>query len=196
MTVAKRKFSSFEEYLSYDDGTENRYELIDGELFALPPEAEPNSAIAVFLLLKIIESGVSFRLVKVNTCEVQVPVLRSGDAQNRYPDLVVLREEHLALTQNRLTIKMDMPPPRFVAEVVSPGRTNHDRDYVRKRAQYCQIGVQEYWIIDPKQQTVLVLALENGQYTETGSFQGEQQIASWCFPSLHLTAEALFASAR
>jgi Uma2 family endonuclease len=195
MTVVKRKFSSFEEYLSYDDGTENRYELIDGELFALPPEGELNSAIAVFLLLKIIAAGISFRLVKVNTCEVQVPVLRSGDAHNRYPDLVVLREEHLALTQNRLTIKMDMPPPQFIAEVVSPGQTNRNRDYVRKRAQYGQIGVQEYWIIDPHQQTVLVLTLENGQYTEVGSFQGEQPIVS-CFRSLQLTAAALFASAQ
>jgi Uma2 family endonuclease len=46
MTFITSKFSSFEEYLSYDDETDNRYELVDGELIALPPEAEPNSAIA------------------------------------------------------------------------------------------------------------------------------------------------------
>ncbi len=32
MTQANPRFSSFEEYLSYDDGTDNRYELFNGEL--------------------------------------------------------------------------------------------------------------------------------------------------------------------
>jgi Uma2 family endonuclease len=196
MTFITSKFSSFEEYLSYDGETDNRYELVDGELIALPPEAEPNSAIAVFLLATLMKAGVPLRLIKPYTCEVQVPVLRSKDAQNRFPDLIVLREEHLELTQIRLTITLDMPPPLFIAEVVSPGKTNRDRDYIKKRDQYCQIGVQEYWIIDPKQETVLELVLENAQYTELGNFQANQSIVSWCFPTLQLTAAELFASAK
>ena len=111
-------------------------------------------------------------------CEVQVPVLRPGDAANRYPDLVVLREEHLDLTQRRLTITLDMPPPRLIAEVVSPGKTNRDRDYIHKRAQYAAIGVPEYWLLDSEAQTVMVLTLDGEAYREVGLFRGNETIAS------------------
>ena len=36
MTQAKLRFQSFEKYLNYDDGTDQRYELVDGELVKLP----------------------------------------------------------------------------------------------------------------------------------------------------------------
>jgi Uma2 family endonuclease len=29
---------TLEEYFAYDDGTENRYELVDGKLILMPPE--------------------------------------------------------------------------------------------------------------------------------------------------------------
>ena len=40
---------TFAEYLEYDDGTDNFYELFDGELVKLPPESELNSWIATWL---------------------------------------------------------------------------------------------------------------------------------------------------
>lgn len=46
MTQAKPRFRTFEEYLNYDDGSDRRYELVNGELIELPPESEPNNAIA------------------------------------------------------------------------------------------------------------------------------------------------------
>lgn len=191
MTQAKPRFSTFEEYLDYENDTDNRYELIDGELIALPPESEPNNWFALNLRDILIQL-VNRRLVRPHNCEIQVPVLKKGDAQNRYPDLVVLREEHLALTQKRLTIKLDMPPPQLIVEVVSPGGLNRERDYERKRDQYCRVGIPEYWIIDPEQQTVLVLTLENDAYVEVGQFQGKSFIVSPMFPDLSLAAKQVF----
>lgn len=193
MTTTRKKLT-FEEYLEYDDGTDNRYELVDGELVALPPESEPNDWFAQFLFLKLVEIGVPPRLVRPHTCEIQVPVLQLGDPQNRYPDLVVLRQEHLALTQKRLTIKLDAPPPVFAVEVVSPGRSSRERDYERKRNQYQSIGILEYWIIDPKEQKVTVLRLENGEFIEVGEFRGSEAIASPLFPELRLTAAEIFST--
>ncbi|MGQ9870312.1 hypothetical protein [Leptodesmis sp.] len=37
MIQAKQQFLRFEEYLSYDDGTDNLYELFNGELIEVPP---------------------------------------------------------------------------------------------------------------------------------------------------------------
>ncbi|NDJ19468.1 Uma2 family endonuclease [Myxacorys almedinensis] len=197
MLQAKPRFATFEEYFEWsnDHADHVRYELIDGELIELPPEAEPNTAIAHFLFLNLVQAGVPFRMIKLYQCEIQVRALQPKDAQNRYPDLVVLREEHLALTQKRLTIKLDMPPPQLVVEVVSPGTAASERDYGRKRAQYANIGISEYWIIDPKAQVVTVLALGQGVYVEVGMFRGDDAITSPTFPELRLTPEEVFASA-
>jgi len=194
MTQARIKFSDFEEYLAYSDemSLDGRFELIAGELVELPPESRLNSTIAIRILLGLMAAGISVDLLHPGKCEVQVPVLRPQDAANRYPDLVVLREEHLELTQRRLTITLDMPPPRLVAEVVSPGQTNYNRDYVYKRAQYAFIGVPEYWLVDPVAQSVLVLALEGNQYREVGTFRKQEAIVSAEFPNLTLVVEQIF----
>lgn len=196
MTQAKLRFATFEAYLAYSNQhhLEGYYELVGGELVALPPESGLNDWLALNLRDLLIDAQFIQRtLVRVHTCEVQVPVLQSQDAANRYPDLVVLREEHLPLIQQRLTITLDMPPPRLIVEVVSPGKTNRDRDYVNKRAQYAALNVEEYWIVDPKTQTVLVLALEDGSYREIGQFQAEDCIVSPTFSALALMVEQIFA---
>jgi Uma2 family endonuclease len=172
---------------------EGRYELVDGELIELPPESEPNIWIADNLqfLLAIAKVG-SRRLIKTHACEVQVPVLQPKDSANRYPDLVILRLEHLELSRRRLTITLDMPPPRLIVEVVSPGKLNRDRDYLRKRAQYAAISVPEYWLIDPIAQTVLVLILDGADYREVGTFSGNESIASVELAGLELTVGQIF----
>jgi Uma2 family endonuclease len=189
MIQAHKPKLTFEEYLAYEDDTDNRYELINGELITLPPESGPNNFIANYLLFTLASSGfVPLMLIRTHMCEIQVPILREGDAANRYPDLVVLRPEHILLTASRLTITLDMPPPQLVVEVVSPGRVGRDRDYISKRDQYAARGIPEYWIVDPQDQMVAVLRLESGEYVEVGMFQGEQALVSPTFPQLNLTA--------
>lgn len=195
MTQAKLRFRAFEDYLNYDDGSDRRYELVDGELTELPPESEPNTAIAGELFWLFANAQiVQRRLIKLYACQIQVPVLESGDAANRFPDLVILRPEHLSLTQSQLTIKLEMPPPQLIAEVVSPGSEtteNYQRDYIRKRAQYAACGISEYWLIDPERAVIVVLHLEGNQYGEVGQFRGSARIVSRAFPQLTLTAQQI-----
>jgi Uma2 family endonuclease len=197
MTQAKVKFASFEAYLAWSDDPENdlegQFELVDGALVEVPPEAEFNNWIARCLMFAIAGTGkISSRLIIIHSLELQVPTLRSGDSANRYPDLVILQPEHIPLTQKRLTITLDMPPPSLVAEVLSPGKQNRDRDLIRKRDQYAARGIPEYWLIDPEAQTVTVLQLQNGSYEEVGVFQGDELINSPTFPALQLTTDQLF----
>ncbi|MBE9039652.1 Uma2 family endonuclease [Oscillatoriales cyanobacterium LEGE 11467] len=188
MVATQPRKLTFAEYLAYEDDTDRRYELIDGELVALPPESGINDWIAqeLFWVLAIAQLAPR-QLIRPHTCELQVPVLQSGDAANRYPDLVVLRQEHWELTQKRLTITLEMPPPRLVVEVVSPGKTSRERDYQRKRAQYEATGIPEYWIVDTQQEQITVLCLEEGRYIE-------ETILSPTFGELKLTARQIFDS--
>lgn len=195
MTQAKPQFVTFADYLNYSNevSLEGRYELIAGELVELPPEAEANDFFANHLMILLFSAGLlPLRLIRVHTCEVQVPVLEAKDPANRFPDLVVLRPEHLELTQRRLTITREMPPPQLVVEVVSPGKTNRHRDFVRKRAQYAAIAIGEYWILDPGARSVLVLKLGGKEYVEVGEFCGGDAIRSPLFEELTLTAEQIF----
>lgn len=183
MTQAKPRFSNFEDYLSYDDGTDNRYELFNGELIELPPESGENSGILSFVHFQLVLMK-GHRRVRWGV-ELEV----WGEPKNRYPDLVVIREEHIQQLQPRNTIRLSMEPPELVIEAVSPGDTNRERDYVAKRKQYQDRCIPEYWLIDRLQQTITVLELVSGIYRELGVFSGSDQIQSTVISGLSLTAQ-------
>jgi Uma2 family endonuclease len=52
-TISDSKFLTMEEYLAYDDGTDKRYELVDGELVEMPVESQLNASIAKFLFFEL-----------------------------------------------------------------------------------------------------------------------------------------------
>jgi Uma2 family endonuclease len=180
---------TFEEYLNYDDGTDTQYELVAGELIAMPPESRENSLIALFLLAEFL------KFVPVNQlCHKDTEIEVTGaQAQVRLPDLMVLSEALVAMLGNRRgTITREMPPPVLVVEVVSPGKANEERDYRYKRSEYAARGISEYWIIDPQQAKVTVLTLVAGLY-EAEEYIGEAIVQSQ-FEALTLTAEQVLRS--
>ena len=191
MIQVKPRFQSFEEYLSYDDGTDNLYELFNGELLEVPPESGKNVQIAnrLFLAFALL---IGTDRVRGHGLELEV----RGEPRNRYPDLTVIREEHIQQLAKRNTLRLTMAPPLLVIEVVSPGELQRDRDYIAKRSQYQDCGIPEYWIVDPNAQTLLVLELRENTYIEVGSFSGNERVLSPLFRELNLTAAQIFASAN
>jgi Uma2 family endonuclease len=85
-----------------------------------------------------------------------------------------------------------MPPPQLVAEVISPGQQNRERDLVRKRDQYAARGIPESWLLDPESETITVLQLQAETYVEIGTFHGDDSLASPTLPTLKLTAAQIF----
>jgi len=187
MTQAKQRFLSFKEYLSYDDGTENLYELFNGELIEVLPESGENAEIATFLLVQFALT-LGHQQVRGHGLELEV----RGEPKNRYPDLTVIRKEHIQLLKQRNTIRLPMPSPLLVVEVVSPGELQRDRDYIAKRMQYQDRAIPEYWIVDPQLETVLGLGLTGNSYTEIGTFQGSDRIQSPQFRELSFTPVQIF----
>jgi Uma2 family endonuclease len=191
MTIAAGSQITFEQYLTYNDGTDNRYEWVEGTLIEMPPESGFNSHIAFMLRLYLINGGlVQAALTQQYNCEIEVPIFKPKQPRNRFPDLVILRSEHIELTLQRLTIRLEMPPPELVVEVVSPGQINYKRDYEDKRQQYERRGIPEYWLIDPECQQVTVLILKDGMY-QAAVFQGTDAISSCFLPQLSITAEQI-----
>ena len=191
MTQTKPKFATFEEYLSFDDGTDKLYELLHGELVELPPESGENVGISNFLFVQF-AAIVGYLRVRGHGLELEV----RGEPKNRYPDLTILQEEHIEQLKRRNTIRLSMQPPLLVIEAVSPGAENRERDYSDKRKQYQDRGIPEYWLIDPSQQIFTVLRLEGKLYQELGVFRGDNLIQSITFPNLSLTAEQVLRSGQ
>jgi Uma2 family endonuclease len=191
MTLTKTLLT-FDEYLAYNDGTDTRYELVDGELVIMPPESPENLQLSRFLLLHLLQYLPLDRVV-YNT-EVEVSGCR---ARCRIPDLLVHSEESAAALEgaNRATITRDMPPPALVVEIVSPGEANRIRDYRYKRTEYAARGIAEYWIVDPETRQVTVCQWVEGQYEDT-VVQGTAPIRSMVVPALVLTVDQLFAAGR
>ena len=187
MLQVKHQFQSFEEYLSYDDGTDKLYELLNGELIEMPPGSGINVQIATFLLIQFV-ALLGYKRVRGHGLELEV----KGEPRNRYPDLTIIREEHIQQLANRNTIRLSMLPPLLVVEVVSPGELQRDRDFIAKRLQYQDCGIPEYWIIDPQTKSILVLELINEIYQEIGIFSGNNLVISPQFNSLNLPALQTF----
>lgn len=183
------RFITMEEYLDYDDGTDTRYELVDGELVEMPVESQVNLSIVKYLLFELAKH-LPIALLATMT-EVEVSGKR---AKSRVPDLMVHSEESRAALSGgkRAILLRDMPPPALVVEVVSPGQENRDRDYRFKRTEYAARGIAEYWIIDPEVQQVTVCLWVNGQYEDT-VYQGDGAIASTVIPDFALGAAQILA---
>ena len=189
--TAATKLLTLKTYLAWENTAEKHYELVSGNLIEMPPESPQNAEIAIKLLL-IFAQFISPRLLRCKDTEIVVSGTR---ATVRLPDLMVLTE-NLAndlYSNQRSTINIDMLPPALVVEVVSPGKANRDRDYRFKRSEYAARGIAEYWIVDPQENKVTVLLLDNGLYQEN-IYQNDDSINSQLLTQLQLTASQVFSA--
>ncbi len=195
MNVATQSKMSLDEYLAYDDGTDARYELVDGVLVEMGAENPLNPKIAVFLLLQFSRLGVPDNNLVIGH---QIGV-SSSRATARQPDLIVHTDESdAAIMNDGRILRAGLAVPMLVVEVVSNSandKKSRDRDYEQKPAEYAERGIPEYWIVDPDRAWVKVGTLVNGAY-QFQNFTGKQVILSPTFPKLALTAAQVLAAGR
>ena len=196
MTQAKPRFRTIEEYLDYDDGTDTRYELVDGVLVEMGAESTINTLIAGFLFLQFAVMGIpGYRIGFKQWISVS-----DSTATARDPDLIVHSEASFAAIEgsSQAIVKAGMPNPLLVVEVVSPGKPgedNYERDYVEKPKEYATRGIPEFWQIDPSRSVVAVLTLKDGNYWSR-EFRGDSRVVSPTFPDLQLTADQILRAGR
>jgi Uma2 family endonuclease len=177
-------------------GGDNRYELIDGEIFDLEPTGQ-HEEVAALITAKIC---VQIDRLGLPWFVLQRGLFRPSSASMTAfrPDVMVVDRTEVAkesLWQEQSIITRG-DSIKFVAEVVSG---NWQNDYARKVEDYAALGIPEYWIADylglggirhigkPKQPTLSICTLVDGEY-EINLFRGNDAIASPTFPNLNLTA--------
>ena len=90
--------------------------------------------------------------------------LQVREGKFREPDLLLVRDAADPRAQDAYWLGADL-----VMEIVSPD--NPGRDIHVKRADYAEARIPEYWIVNPLNETITVLALEGTAYTEHGVFE-------------------------
>lgn len=185
-SIITTKLYTFEDYINYDDGTDRRYELVDGRLELMNP-----ATIRHLLISDMIRDIFKAEITRMNLpwlCFQEVGV-RTGWRKSRLTDVcVVLQKQAIELLDKSAVFQT---PPLLVVEVVSPESVQ--RDYRYKRSEYAAAEIPEYWIVDPILNKVSVLRLDEGLYEET-VFTENQEIVSQIFPELTLTVDRILAA--
>jgi Uma2 family endonuclease len=89
---------------------------------------------------------------------------------------------------------VDTDPPTIAVEFVSVGRRNRARDYEVKRAEYLEIGLAEYWIIDRFRRRMTVVRLAGDEVSEI-VLDEDQVYTTPRLPGFQLPLQPLLAKA-
>jgi Uma2 family endonuclease len=165
-----------------DDG--KRYEIIKGVLYvANAPSYEHQYAVgeiafALRLFIKQHQSGVILAApFEVHLAENTKPV---------QPDILFIPADQQPPAGTQVFVGV----PALIVEVISPSSIRLDRTV--KFDTYEQVGVAEYWLVDPKAHLVEVYTLARGEYALFGQYTGDEVITSAVLPGLQIKASSLF----
>jgi Uma2 family endonuclease len=166
----------------YPDDDGKRYELIEGELYVSTAPGLPHQLVLVSLLAAFIS------YLKTNPIGKIVPgpgaVFSNFDAV--IPDLAFVSNERWSqiVANDRFNAA-----PDIVIEVLSPGAENRRRDLAAKYRLYHKYGVQEYWVVDQENQSVLLY-----RYTKFDevTLKSSDRLRSDLLPGFEITIENLF----
>jgi Uma2 family endonuclease len=172
---------SVEQYLKLTDHTRYLVEFTDGNIKVLPTPTQQHQLILAFFYRTLYAFLAPLGgLVLFAALRLQV---RPG--KFREPDLLLLIDKADPRAQDRYWLGADL-----VLEIVSPD--DPERDTVEKVADYAEAGIPEYWIVNPLEGTITVLALEAGAYAEHGVFRRGEQAASKLLSGFSVSVAAAF----
>jgi len=78
----------------------------------------------------------------------------------------------------------------LVVESLSPSTEERDRGI--KLQLYRRYGVREYWLVDPEERAVEVLALSPEGYQVLGQYSGDEVVSSRVLVGFQFLAEEIF----
>lgn len=169
-----------------DDGGWKRYEIIDGELFVTraPHIRHQSAAGKLHVRLEIWSEktglGSAFQALGVT--------FTPNDAV--IPDVVWISQVRLANgidEAGHLTVA-----PELIAEILSPGKLNEQRDKEVKLKLYSLHGVQEYWIVNWQLKTMEIYRRTNTQLQLFGTLLMDDTLTSPLLPGFSTPIAQIF----
>ena len=149
-----------EDYLALPDDRGQRYELIDGVLYDMGAPTVKHQVIGGFIYHKLC----AFKEGNPGPC---LPLMSPVDVQLDKDDYTMVQPDVLILCDlGKLSegAKRVFGAPEFLVEVVSP--SSYKNDTSLKLRKYLNAGVEEYWIIIPDQEMIMVYEFDSEQKGE------------------------------
>lgn len=179
------QFMSFEAFTEINEKSEARYEYIDGQVYYL---ASPN-----FTHQRILGNLhiLMHTFFKGKSCQ---PFLSPFDVTLKrsltlfsvvQPDLLVICD-----LDNRNEKDRYLGTPALVVEIFSPSTSK--KDLIKKLDLYMSTGVDEYWLINPEENLVIIYTFISKEITSLRTFNQEMLASSLRFPELAFEISQLF----
>lgn len=171
---------TYEDYLLLPE--DKRYELIEGELLMVPlPGVWHQKVIGnlYFQLKRLVEEKALGELF-ISPLDI---VLSQFDIVQ--PDIVFIAKEHVDI----ITEENIQGPPDIAVEVLS---SDEQRDKVIKKKLYAKFGIKEYWLVNPKNEQVEVMVLDEQGYQSVIKYSKKEVLKSATFPDLQVDLSKVF----
>jgi Uma2 family endonuclease len=168
-------------YLKLAEQTNRLIEFTDGTVEILPMPSRYHQAISALLFIALL-NFITPRGGRVYYAPLRLQI-RPG--KQREPDILLLRDAHDPRNQNEAWLGADL-----VIEIVSPD--DPQRDTVTKRGDYAEAGIPEYWIVNPIDETVTVLAIDGTAYREHGIFGRGETAKSHLLDGFEVSVDQIF----
>lgn len=178
---------TYEEFLELTEASEQRFELIDGVIYNLAsPSYKHQNAVGELF-------GTFYNWFKGKKC---VPLTSPFDVT------FFKEENNICVVQPDVVVICDMDNldekdkykgiPTLVVEVLSP--STRSKDMLNKLDLYKQCGVNEYWLVDPINEHILIYVLEDNEIVnnKTYSKDAHQAVHSVIFAGLEADLQAVF----
>ncbi len=190
LNYASEKRVTYEEYLALVESTEERYELIDGEIYYMASPFYKHQAAQAEI------SGRFYQWFKGKNCRplaapFDVKLFNQAkcfadDPNVVQPDILVICDTDKITKEGRYE-----GTPTLVVEILS--QSTRRKDIIKKLNLYMNSGVAEYWIVDPESEQITCHYFENRDFHTSRSYQEGQTISSLAFPGLDVGVADVFA---
>jgi Uma2 family endonuclease len=158
-----------------------RYELIDGQAYAMSPGPNRRHQELVGEVFRQIGNALEGSVCRVYVAPFDVRLPRGDEADDAI-DTVVQPDISVICDRAKLDDRGCRGAPDWVIEVLSPSSASHDQ--ILKRALYERHGVREYWLIHPVDQIVTVYRLVDGSYGKPDIHELKDTLACGILPAV------------
>jgi Uma2 family endonuclease len=148
------------DYFTYGDyrhwPDEERWELIDGQAFAMSPAPTRLHQEFVVELARQIGNALQHHPCRVYVAPFDVRLPRGSEADDQV-DTVVQPDVAVICDPGKLDDQGCRGAPDRIIEILSPSSAAYDQ--IRKRALYERHGVREYWLLHPVDRVLIIYRL-------------------------------------
>lgn len=179
------KALSYEDFLKLAEGSERRFEYIDGEVHALTSPSFDHQAV-IMELAQLLYRHFEGEKCRPLTAPLDITLSVEKSKSVVQPDLVVICD-----TENIDKTRHYSGVPDLAVEVLSA--STRMKDMVKKLNLYLCGGVKEYWIVNPFRREIYTYLFEEDDVKDYRVYKGGEILKSAIFDGLEAALEQVFA---